>query len=500
MPDSNLNPVVVAIVVVSASVVVFSALKVTDAVPALRYILTAVAAGLSLALIAFGALRADRASKGFIVAAVDVFTWILTKISKSTNATVLACIVIPAVAAASYLFGPASTDRIDIICDEAGYIRSGEVPRTCDGVLEYSYWSFVFNENDRGSSFECLDTGERTSWKPEKIKEEVFRCGSVQWKAKDIASGIKSDGLDGDTVSGRRTLDGLEVLRSSISGSIAPRNVTDNLLIATWNFRSFGKIGRRPEEAFYYIAQMISYFDVVAVQEVGGDISSLDKLMSILGENWAVSYSGISPQLLPRQRFAFIYDSRKVEKGQFSSTAVMIGESQLLRPPYLAEFKIGERSVILCNIHIVWGKKPAERREEVERLSEHLVQQIKVGGIDSNNLILLGDFQSESSNSEQIQVIREAGFLVDEHLSALNTNYRQTHPYDQIALYSDTGEMRVGRYGVIDFFKSVFRSDQQDEYYADMGSRGKYDATYDTWRTFQMSDHLPKWVEVRFSE
>ncbi len=42
------------------------------------------------------------------------------------------------------------------------------------------------------------------------------------------------------------------------------------LLLATWNIREFdsGKYGYRDDEAYYYIAEILSRFDLIAIQEV----------------------------------------------------------------------------------------------------------------------------------------------------------------------------------------------------------------------------------------
>src|SRR5215210_2435920 len=52
-----------------------------------------------------------------------------------------------------------------------------------------------------------------------------------------------------------------------------------SLLLATWNIRDFDSnkfgYGFRLDETFYYIAQMISSFDLVAIQEVNRDVAAL---------------------------------------------------------------------------------------------------------------------------------------------------------------------------------------------------------------------------------
>ena len=65
---------------------------------------------------------------------------------------------------------------------------------------------------------------------------------------------------------------------------------SNKLLLATWNIREFesGKYGARQREALYYIAEIVDHFDIVAVQEVRDDLSSLEKVMDILGGAWNI--------------------------------------------------------------------------------------------------------------------------------------------------------------------------------------------------------------------
>jgi hypothetical protein len=60
-----------------------------------------------------------------------------------------------------------------------------------------------------------------------------------------------------------------------------------SLLLATWNIRDFdsNKFGYGPRlpETFFYLAEIISAFDLVAVQEVNRDLRALQTVMRILG-------------------------------------------------------------------------------------------------------------------------------------------------------------------------------------------------------------------------
>ena len=58
--------------------------------------------------------------------------------------------------------------------------------------------------------------------------------------------------------------------------------------MATWNIREFDspKYGPRLPEAMFYIAEIISRFDLVAVQEVRGDLAALKQLIKVLGDQY----------------------------------------------------------------------------------------------------------------------------------------------------------------------------------------------------------------------
>ena len=67
----------------------------------------------------------------------------------------------------------------------------------------------------------------------------------------------------------------LIALREQLDRSVPSKDAEDNLLLATWNIRDFGKPlnqrrgwGPRLPETWFYIAEVISRFDFVAVQEV----------------------------------------------------------------------------------------------------------------------------------------------------------------------------------------------------------------------------------------
>ena len=68
-----------------------------------------------------------------------------------------------------------------------------------------------------------------------------------------------------------------EMIRNHPAGparSVPDRNATDTLLLATWNLKEFagGESDKRNDESYWYIAEIVSHFDLIAIQEVGVDL------------------------------------------------------------------------------------------------------------------------------------------------------------------------------------------------------------------------------------
>jgi hypothetical protein len=137
-------------------------------------------------------------------------------------------------------------------------------------------------------------------------------------------------------------------------------------------------------------------------------------------------------------------------------------------------------------------------------------------GDDSHNNIERGYtmfYHIYEPGDKTMSQILNAGFTVPEEIQELphtNTGKKKRH-YDQIAFRPRTDSLQsTGKAGVFDYFNIVYRQEDEETYASDMGdayfktSKGKdrskaqksqYYKTY--WRTHQMSDHLPMWIQLR---
>lgn len=118
----------------------------------------------------------------------------------------------------------------------------------------------------------------------------------------------------------RRVAEKLLSLRAGLeahlreSGSAGDRS--KSVRIATWNLREFGgsKYGGRDYECLYYIAEVVSHFDIVAVQEVREDLADFLDLLKILGPDWGYLATDVTEGSAGNgERMVYLYNRRRVQ-------------------------------------------------------------------------------------------------------------------------------------------------------------------------------------------
>ncbi len=407
------------------------------------------------------------------------------------------------------------------------------------------------------------------------------------------------------------------------------RNDKQWLRIATWNIREFDtkKYGGRCRDAYYYIAEIISHFDLVAIQEVREDLTALRKVMDILGSrDWDYIATDVTEgKRGNRERMVFVYNVKKVrftnvageitlEEGRKVSrpganllrnpdglafrlpdggdvqqpdeipvrrsrgktrldrdivlgipggtgltlpegSAVVLkkgtevecgpdgkpvlpfeGEApvfpgnaalllpdkveteeklQFARTPFVVTFQAGWLKFMLCTVHIYYGSGKsglAMRNQEIRKITGFLAKRAeRENDSDADNFFfVLGDFNIIGKDHATWESLHTNNFMVPEELKEIpeGSNVRRDKAYDQIAYWNKKRRRRrgatsvdIGKAGVFDFFKHVFREGDDDPggedeaFFADLV--GKTRLGYRKWRTYQMSDHLPMWLELR---
>ncbi|MEM9025031.1 MAG: endonuclease/exonuclease/phosphatase family protein, partial [Bacteroidota bacterium] len=240
------------------------------------------------------------------------------------------------------------------------------------------------------------------------------------------------------------------------------RNLDESLLLATWNIRDFDTdaYGRRDREALSYMAEIISHFDLVAVQEVKRDLRAFNRLMELLGGWWKCILTDTTEGTQGNEeRMAFIFDSRKLRFGGLAGEVVvppvedsrgrMLEPSkQLYRTPFIAGFKAGWFNFMICTAHIMYGKSTAndlQREAEIRALAQLLARRTEGEHAWSKNLILLGDFNIFKPSDVTFDAITDAGFFIPEKLQSLPSNAIKNKHYDQIAFLAPDLENHIAQ-------------------------------------------------------
>jgi exonuclease III len=316
-----------------------------------------------------------------------------------------------------------------------------------------------------------------------------------------------------------RIIDNILRLKAAISQQVPAKTLDTNLLLATWNIRELGKNDKavRLKESFYYMAEIISAYDLVAVQEIAQDLSDLKTLIKILGPDWDYIVTDITEGASGNgERLAFIYDKRKVAFRKIAGELVLPdtkdGEKQIARTPFFVAFQSGWFRFYITTVHIFYGndvKSGPEYKRRVKEIADIAAFLKKRSKKEVSNYLLLGDFNitGRDNTDPTMQALTSGGFKIPDNLIQLanaNTNTDRTKPYDQIAYIDQKGFMEFVNsdksVGVFDFFSQVFRAEDEAVYQKEQAKSNI--KTYKQWKTFQMSDHLPLWIEfkVDFSE
>lgn len=315
-----------------------------------------------------------------------------------------------------------------------------------------------------------------------------------------------------------RTVEGLKRLRQGLAEEIPSRSATDTLLLATWNIREFdsGKYGFRGEEQYYYIAEILSRFDLIAIQEVRDGLYPLQRLQRLLGSTWDFLVTDVTLGTSGNsERMAYLYDTRKISFTGLAAELVLPKKKgameepvQLARSPYLAGFRAGWAYLTLATVHIYYGKGIAvdpRRLAEITAFAEALATHAgKLSGSPQyapeaepvpGNLIVLGDFNIFNNGDVTMKAISDAGFRVPLALQEVpGSNVDKSKHYDQIAYYEGLTRLKpTKRAGVFDFYEYVYREEDANEYKQERAD--KPGSSFRDWRTYQMSDHLPMWIE-----
>ena len=285
---------------------------------------------------------------------------------------------------------------------------------------------------------------------------------------------------------------GLKELRSRIDAANIPSSSLDETLnLATWNIREFGK-KKRSESGIHYIAEILGQFDIISIVELRDNLEDISRVLRILGPYWRAVYSDILPDSGGNwERIGFIYDKRAVS---FSGLAAAASPSRTKkgheyvpdfswwRAPYMASFSAGNFDFIIVSAHIRWGDSNAARTGEIASFADWLRLKRAQKHVEDKDFLVTGDFNIETK--AMYKALTDTGLVAPTALQAkeFGTNLAQNKRYDQILHYPIYDDSFINKGGVLDFYAGSF-----EPLFPDLEK---------TACTYQLSDHLPLWVQI----
>lgn len=301
----------------------------------------------------------------------------------------------------------------------------------------------------------------------------------------------------------------IALLNSNLDALIPAKKLDQNILIASWNIRAFGGLTEKWESAdtdspkrdlhaLLAIANIIKRFDIIAVQEVKGNLKAFRHMLKLLGDHWSFILTDVSAGDEGNdERLAFLFDSRKVKLSGLACELVVPNQQvnaieegafkrQFVRTPYAVGFKVGNKSFVLVTLHVIYGDSAADRTPELKAIAEWLRDWAMDMNAFDQSLIVMGDFNIDRHGDPRYEAFVSTGLKVPEDLHDLpRTVYENsTKFYDQMAWFQDTqniSQLSIDyiKGGIFNFIPHVLR---------DKGLT----TSQLSWR---ISDHLPLWAE-----
>jgi endonuclease/exonuclease/phosphatase family metal-dependent hydrolase len=302
-------------------------------------------------------------------------------------------------------------------------------------------------------------------------------------------------------------------------GGVPAKALDRNLLIATWNIRAFGDLTEKWESAeadspkrdlhsLLCIAEIVSRFDVIAIQEARDNLKALRHLIHALGPDWGLSLTDVTEGAPGNgERMAFLFDTRRVQLSGLACEIVVPEEQleriepgalqkQFARTPYAVSFRSGEKTFILITLHVLYGENEEERLPELKAIAEWLAGWARDMNSWDHNLIALGDFNIDRKGDALHDAFVSTGLDIPQDLQEVpRTIFSDPEKpelnkfYDQIAWFTGRNNLpalslQYSKGGYFDFTRAA------------LTSRGLTKVQL-SWR---ISDHYPLWAEFSTRE
>jgi len=291
-------------------------------------------------------------------------------------------------------------------------------------------------------------------------------------------------------------------LRSTKDVRRLPDKIDGKLLAGTWNLTNFGHQDRSDDD-LRLMAEVISWFDVIAIQEIADDLSKLRKLMTYLPGSFRVVLSDIGGN---SERAGFFYDANRVQRLELAAeVAVPPKDHRYIRMkgvsgeyrgfdrnPYVVAFRAGGLEFSAVSAHLYYGGTTyvdLDRRTlEAYALARWADLRHKAAGAYSNNVLVMGDMNlpKRDPSDNVYRALTKRGLILPPHSTSVGGAVVSDAAYDQVGFQSSHMKQAfTGSVGVFDFDRApFFRAawDRSEDYFFQSVKR-------------HIADHRPLWIQ-----
>ena len=250
---------------------------------------------------------------------------------------------------------------------------------------------------------------------------------------------------------------------------------------------------------------MMSWFDLVAIQEVNDDLSGLRGIQQHLPPAMKTLFSDEAGN---NERLAFIYDSTKVTlREKVGEIAIPPSDMKNIklpgitqkfdgfdRNPYLAAFKAGGFEFLLVSVHLYYGSESAismnRRSLETFAVARWADLRRKSPNAYCKDIIALGDFNLPKTKTGDpiFEALTSRGLHLPQHTSEVGSSIASDNHYDQVAFFpGETSQEFTGNTGIFDFDGAAFSQLHATRPLKDFLAYVRY----------YLSDHRIMWAEFK---
>jgi deoxyribonuclease-1-like protein len=266
----------------------------------------------------------------------------------------------------------------------------------------------------------------------------------------------------------------------TVSSTVPPRT-QGTILIASFNMQRLGPSKLRNPWVMERFADIIRFFDVVALQEItSSDQNTVPALLQYVNRDGARYHYTISPRIGRAasgyyEQYAFVYDTNRIFTSAEASYVIQDPEDVLHREPFVGRFSTTVQGAqpftfTLINIHT----DPDEVATELNVLAT-VYMNVSQFEYPEDDVLLLGDLNADPRGFRQLGQVPD----IFPTIQNIPTNTRGTKTLDNILINRRHTTEFSGRAGILDL-RSTWGISQSD--------------------AEKISDHMPVWAEFSIVE